>query len=168
MAERRQERVAVIGAGVSGLTAAKHLCSFGIRVSIFERPAAVGGIWHFDERRPPEPQYPSIIPSVSDSHHLDGSKMAEIEHAPPGPSPTTNQRHFSSSKDTLGRGGLEIMLAIKLSAGYLRVYAAINGLGPLIKFNTRVQGVEKVGQKWVLRSSALKNNELTHRTSPRK
>ena len=39
------KRVAVIGAGVSGLTAAKHLKSRGLEVVIFERTSRVGGVW---------------------------------------------------------------------------------------------------------------------------
>jgi cation diffusion facilitator CzcD-associated flavoprotein CzcO len=38
-------RVAVIGAGVSGLTAAKHLKSTGAQVVLYERTGNVGGNW---------------------------------------------------------------------------------------------------------------------------
>jgi cation diffusion facilitator CzcD-associated flavoprotein CzcO len=38
-------RVAVIGAGVSGLTSAKHLKAVGIEVVVFERSSTSGGIW---------------------------------------------------------------------------------------------------------------------------
>jgi cation diffusion facilitator CzcD-associated flavoprotein CzcO len=38
-------RVAVIGAGISGIVAAAHLSREGINVTVFERSNAAGGIW---------------------------------------------------------------------------------------------------------------------------
>jgi cation diffusion facilitator CzcD-associated flavoprotein CzcO len=40
-----QKRVAVIGAGVSGVTSAKHLKEAGIEVVVFERSRQAGGNW---------------------------------------------------------------------------------------------------------------------------
>lgn len=40
------ERVAIIGAGVGGLTAAKSLANAGLKVIVYERASAVGGIWY--------------------------------------------------------------------------------------------------------------------------
>jgi cation diffusion facilitator CzcD-associated flavoprotein CzcO len=40
-----QKRVAVIGAGVSGVTSAKHLREAGIEVVVFERSRQAGGNW---------------------------------------------------------------------------------------------------------------------------
>jgi cation diffusion facilitator CzcD-associated flavoprotein CzcO len=48
------KRVAVIGAGVSGLTSARHLKAAGLDVVVYERSSASGGIW-FEE--------PAILPS---------------------------------------------------------------------------------------------------------
>lgn len=39
------KRVAVIGAGVSGLTAARHLLAAGVEVILYERSSTVGGVW---------------------------------------------------------------------------------------------------------------------------
>jgi cation diffusion facilitator CzcD-associated flavoprotein CzcO len=39
------KRVAVIGAGVSGIVTAAHLKKEGIEVTVFERSHAAGGIW---------------------------------------------------------------------------------------------------------------------------
>ena len=41
-----QKRAAVIGAGVSGVTSAKHLKEAGIEVFVFERSRQVGGNWY--------------------------------------------------------------------------------------------------------------------------
>lgn len=47
MAEQRLqvEKVAVIGAGVSGVAAGIHLKRTGLDVTIYERNARAGGIW---------------------------------------------------------------------------------------------------------------------------
>lgn len=59
-------RVAVVGAGISGVTAAAHLLKQGLSVTVFERSTTSGGVWHFDERTPEDPSYPSNTPSVGD------------------------------------------------------------------------------------------------------
>lgn len=41
----KYNRVAVIGAGISGLVSALHLKKEGIDVVIFERSNSVGGVW---------------------------------------------------------------------------------------------------------------------------
>lgn len=38
-------RVAVIGAGISGVVTAGHLLAAGIQVTVFERNNASGGVW---------------------------------------------------------------------------------------------------------------------------
>lgn len=43
-------RVAVIGAGVSGICAAAHLLKQGADTTVFERSGVSSGIWHFDPR----------------------------------------------------------------------------------------------------------------------
>lgn len=39
------EKVAVIGAGVSGICAAVHLNRFGLEVTVLERGSKAGGVW---------------------------------------------------------------------------------------------------------------------------
>jgi ACS family pantothenate transporter-like MFS transporter len=43
---RSTQRVAVIGAGISGVATAAHLKKEGIEVTIFERSSAAGGVWY--------------------------------------------------------------------------------------------------------------------------
>jgi cation diffusion facilitator CzcD-associated flavoprotein CzcO len=43
---RSTQRVAVIGAGISGVSAAAHLKKEGIEVTVFERSSAAGGVWY--------------------------------------------------------------------------------------------------------------------------
>ena len=42
----RKSRVAVIGAGISGVLAAAHLRRAGINPVVFERSREAGGIWY--------------------------------------------------------------------------------------------------------------------------
>jgi ACS family pantothenate transporter-like MFS transporter len=41
----KSKRVAVIGAGISGVVTAGHLLAVGIDVTVFERSHAAGGVW---------------------------------------------------------------------------------------------------------------------------
>lgn len=48
MAVTTKRRVAVIGAGISGVVTAAHLSREGIDVTVFERSSAAGGVWCVD------------------------------------------------------------------------------------------------------------------------
>lgn len=45
MQDRGIRRIAVIGAGVSGIVIAAHLLRAGFEVTVFERNKRPGGIW---------------------------------------------------------------------------------------------------------------------------
>jgi len=45
MADGAINRVAVIGAGISGVVSAAHLLAAGLKVTVFERSQAAGGVW---------------------------------------------------------------------------------------------------------------------------
>lgn len=40
------DRVAVIGAGISGVVTAAHLLNAGLEVTVFERNKETGGVWY--------------------------------------------------------------------------------------------------------------------------
>jgi cation diffusion facilitator CzcD-associated flavoprotein CzcO len=46
MTDQTGRRVAVIGAGVSGIVSAGHLLAAGLNVTVFERNLAPGGVWY--------------------------------------------------------------------------------------------------------------------------
>lgn len=46
MAHHPINKVAVIGAGISGVVSAAHLLAAGVRVTVFERNKAAGGVWY--------------------------------------------------------------------------------------------------------------------------
>ncbi|KAJ7929165.1 FAD/NAD(P)-binding domain-containing protein [Mycena leptocephala] len=60
-------RVAIIGAGVSGLLAYRELVDAGFeQVKIFERDALPGGIWHYTDETPVEAPIPNDDPKIAD------------------------------------------------------------------------------------------------------
>ena len=67
MKRKNIDRVAVIGAGVSGISAAKGLLEAGIEPVVFEQGAAIGGVWIFDEALPEGggPAYRSLRTNTS-------------------------------------------------------------------------------------------------------
>lgn len=43
-------KIAVIGAGTSGLNAARHALHQGFKVTVFEQTEAIGGIWWYTDQ----------------------------------------------------------------------------------------------------------------------
>ncbi|KAF5023036.1 hypothetical protein F66182_4920 [Fusarium sp. NRRL 66182] len=59
-------KVAVVGAGVSGICSAAYLLKEGADVTVFERSGATSGVWQYDPRAPTTTAYPSEKPSAGD------------------------------------------------------------------------------------------------------
>ncbi len=112
-------RYCVIGAGPSGLAAAKNLQESDIDFDCFEASGDIGGLWN-----------PSNPYCAYDSVHLNISKrlMQFIDHPIPKEFP-----------DFLG---------FEQAYCYLRSYAERFRLYDRISFNTRVQKVVKAGAYW--------------------
>ena len=91
------KRVAVIGAGISGVCSAAHLLKFGLDVVLFERSSTAGGIWHCDENVAPDPPYPNIKPSLGDYKTLSSQ---QAWHLTPPKTPTHESESKVSRKDS--------------------------------------------------------------------
>ncbi len=115
--EDRATMFCIIGAGSSGITAAKNLSEAGIPCEVFEREDGVGGNWYYG--RPNS--------SVYRSTHLISSK------------PLTEYTDFPMPKDYPDYPSHEQVLA------YFKAYVAHFGLERFITFNTEVTRVEPVG-----------------------
>ena len=105
-------RVAVVGAGISGVVAAAHARRRGLEITVFERNNAAGGIWFeiptyisivysmvrrlYDARIAADPTYPANKPSQADPSTKQGNEtrkgasqyeldeVKKLQHAPPG------------------------------------------------------------------------------------
>ncbi|XP_077389821.1 flavin-containing monooxygenase 5-like isoform X2 [Festucalex cinctus] len=113
------QKVAVIGAGISGLTSIKSCLEEGLKPTCFESGPDIGGLWRFKEE--PEPGRANIYESVV----LNSSKerMAFSDFPPPAELPN-NMRHS------------EVLL-------YLRMYAQNFGLLQHVRFQTAVVSVRQ-------------------------
>lgn len=105
----------IIGAGASGITAAKNLKAAGIACDVLEREDEVGGNWYFGKPHS----------SVYQSTHLISSKLLSA------------YTDFPMPDDYPDYPNHEQVLA------YLRSYARHFGLYDLISFNTRVERLER-------------------------
>ncbi|TAQ91422.1 hypothetical protein B7494_g135 [Chlorociboria aeruginascens] len=174
----KSNRVAIIGAGVSGVAAAKHFRSAGLEVVVYERSSVCGGNWAYDERKPLEPAYPSVIPSMADfvvdsddetsqqkeanGNGVDSVKSieeVELRHAPPGPAYSGLTNNVATSLQELKgypwKEGTGDFVNVRVIGEYIQGYARHFGVEPLIRYNTRVEKLQKKGMKWVLRSNTL-------------
>ncbi|KAM7388523.1 hypothetical protein PAMP_024691 [Pampus punctatissimus] len=113
------QRVAVIGAGPSGLTSIKACLDEGLETTCFESSHDIGGLWRFKEQL--EPGRANIYQSVV----INSSKeMMSFSDFPP-PADLPNHMHHS-----------EVLL-------YLRLYAQAFKLLRHIHFQTTVVGVRQ-------------------------
>jgi thioredoxin reductase len=113
----RADRYCIIGAGSSGLTAAKNLKQLGIPFDIFEREDGIGGNWYYGKPHS----------SVCRSTHLISSK------------PLTKYRDFPMPADYPPYPSHEQVLA------YFQSYARHFDLEREIAFSTEVTRVAPVG-----------------------
>lgn len=116
-ANSAEQRYCIIGAGSSGITAAKNLKEAGIAFDVFEREDGIGGNWYYGKPHS----------SVYRSTHLISSK------------PLTEYTDFPMPAEYPDFPSHAQVLA------YFQAYVDHFGLGPSITFNTEVTRVEPVG-----------------------
>ncbi|KAI4323506.1 hypothetical protein L6164_023104 [Bauhinia variegata] len=139
----RSVKVAVIGAGVSGLSTARELQREGHQVVVFEKNHRIGGIWVYDPKTDSDPL--SIDPSREIVHtSLYRSLRTNL------PRPLMGFLDYPFSKEETGDRrtypGHEEVLR------FLDKFAKEFGLHSLIRFNTEVVRVEQVNGEWVVES----------------
>ncbi|KAI1871598.1 uncharacterized protein JN550_004592 [Neoarthrinium moseri] len=162
--------VAVIGAGISGVTSAAHLLRQGLNVTIFERSSVAGGVWHYDDRVANEPSYPNVqppTPNFTGSADLRSSKAktfeeASLTHAPPGPCykglknnvPTTLMR---STLLNWPEGTPEFVSQDRIDK-YIQELTIHTGIQEHVLYDTAVDTVRKSpnGTKWDVGTSTLR------------
>lgn len=147
--------VAVIGAGISGVSSAAHLLRHGFEVVLFERSNVAGGVWHFDPRPDRDPEYPGEKSRPSKESLGD----IALSHAPPGPCyeglmnnvPTTMMR---SSLLNWPEGTPNHVTHHEIEA-YVQRLSRETGAHDVTLFDTRVEEAVKTGDKWSVRTKTL-------------
>ena len=166
------KRVAVIGAGISGVCAAAHLLKLGIEVVLFERSEIAGGVWHFDHRVAADPRYPSEDPSTGDYETStpfrdkdtpslkEEDSNTETEHAPPGPCYAGLKNNVSTRLMRTSLlpwpPGTEDFVSQSILERYIQDISEVHGVHAITEYNTRVEEVREKGDHWHIRTRTLR------------
>ena len=127
-----RKRVCVIGAGPSGITAAKNLLDEGLEVVVFEAGTEVGGNWVFSET----PGHSSVFETT---HIISSRTLSQYEDYPM----PDHYPDYPSHRQL---------------ADYFQSYARHFGLYPHIRFRTCVESCERMADgRWALTISHAGN-----------
>ncbi|KAK6194529.1 hypothetical protein SNE40_000149 [Patella caerulea] len=137
-AKRRD--VVVIGAGISGLVAAKCLREDGFDVIVLERTGEVGGLWTYREH-----DY-----GVMRFTHINVSKHNYCFSDYPFPDDAAD---FPHNKDM---------------AKYIYDYTTHFKLEEVIQFNTKVLSVERIGEDWQITTCRMEEDGRTGKETDEK
>jgi len=130
------KKVAIIGAGPSGIAALKNFKDLGFDVTGFERCSGVGGNWRFDD--------PSGHSSVFETTHIISSKYTSFYEDFPLPKTASD---YPSHEELLQ---------------YFSDYAKNFRLNEKIKFNTEVINCEDLkNNKWEITYKDLETQKQT-------
>ena len=130
----QKTKVAVVGAGPTGLAAGRALKSHGIDFEIFEKHSDVGGIW--DLENPGSPMY-------KNAHFISSKTMSGFADYPmPDDYPD-----YPSNRQILD---------------YIRAFARVRGLYPHIRLSTAVKSTERTASGWTLHLGDGSSSAFTH------
>ncbi|KAL5355533.1 hypothetical protein BJX96DRAFT_170761 [Aspergillus floccosus] len=164
MTRKQIRRVAVIGAGISGVVSAAHLLQNGIEVVVFERNPAAGGVWLHDERQPLEPPYPSIKPSIADQPDTTPGVPNEhvaLRHAPPGPAYNSLKNNVPTRLMRVKLGawpeGTPEFVSHTVMKEYIQTISQSTGVEDATVYGARVTDVYKKGDSWKVHWTVLQD-----------
>ncbi|KAF4985993.1 hypothetical protein FDECE_16185 [Fusarium decemcellulare] len=165
-------KVAVVGAGVSGICTAAYLLKEGADVTVFERSGVTSGVWHYDPRAPTTTKYPSEKPSAGDyvtsvpgqflpgatdtkvknghsTHPLDNQDpdTRDVSFSPPGPAYYGLRNNVPTSLLYSNLGpwpeGTEDITGHANIQSYLQGLSRQYGVDDATLFHTRVEEAKK-------------------------
>ncbi|KAI1266551.1 hypothetical protein F5Y18DRAFT_444996 [Xylariaceae sp. FL1019] len=170
--EKSIRDVAIIGAGISGITSAAHLIREGLNVTVFERTNKIGGAWVYDHQLDRDPPFPNTIPPAYDWRDIDKPGLsveeANLILAPPGPcyAGLKNNVPTSLMKSSLLKwsGGTEEFVDQARIVSYVTDIANSQDVTENIRFGTRVENVSKPegSLRWKLITCTLTANGPTY------
>ncbi|BCI52408.1 monooxygenase [Mycolicibacterium litorale] len=99
--DHRPPRTAIIGAGISGLTAAKMLKDYGVNHTTFESSDRIGGNWAFGNPNGHSSAYRSLHIDTS-KHRLSFKDFPMPEHFPSFPHHTEIKAYLDAYADAFG------------------------------------------------------------------
>ncbi|KAJ5714592.1 uncharacterized protein N7483_011773 [Penicillium malachiteum] len=169
MVENKIQRVAVIGAGISGVVSAAHLLAAGKEVTVFERSQAAGGVWLYDKRVPIEAHYPSIKPSNNLRYVQDereGKERQVLLHAPPGPCYESLTNNVSTpllrTKLNHWPEGTPNYVNHSVLKDYIQDTSQKAGVDDATIYGALVTDIHKEGQEWHVSWKLLNNEHQTN------
>ncbi|KAL2871159.1 major facilitator superfamily domain-containing protein [Aspergillus lucknowensis] len=152
-------RVAVIGAGISGVVSAAHLLEAGLEVVVFERSHAAGGVWLYDDRRAPEPSYTSLKPLEAEAYSLADASGNVLSHAPPGPCYDGLKNNVSTPlmrvKLNAWPQGTPDFVPHTVMKEYIQDTSRKTGVHDITVYGSRVKNVSKIDGSWLVTWSSL-------------
>ncbi|KAF3399085.1 Dimethylaniline monooxygenase [N-oxide-forming] 2 [Talaromyces pinophilus] len=126
--EFQVEKVAIIGAGISGLVAAKECLEEGLQPTVYEARPYIGGQWHYEE---PDPLTGEAFSSVYDG--VVSNTCALRSQFSDFPMDPAQYPDYPTHRDYLR---------------YIHEYAAHFGLEKYILLNAEVLSCDRQGHQW--------------------
>ncbi|KAL3462835.1 major facilitator superfamily domain-containing protein [Aspergillus heterothallicus] len=164
MTRTQVQRVAVIGAGISGVVSAAHLLHAGLEVVVFERSHAAGGVWLYDERRPLEPSYTELRPLEAEEFFDTDGNSKVLSHAPPGPCYQGLKNNVSTPlmRVTLNAWpeGTPDFVSHNVMKEYIQDTAKKTRVEDITIYGARVKNVSKQGHSWQVTWSTLEQEDV--------
>ncbi|XP_031624867.1 senecionine N-oxygenase-like [Contarinia nasturtii] len=141
--EKKQLKIAVVGAGPCGLCCAKHSLDYGHDVTVYEQTSEVGGTWFYTDKSGNDefgiPIHTSMYQGLLTNAPID--LMSFLGHPFP-----RKGRSFVSHEEVLA---------------FLHGYVEVFGLKSVIKFRNQVVNVRPLrGDRWEVLSNDLRNDIL--------
>ncbi|KAJ7474925.1 FAD/NAD-P-binding domain-containing protein [Mycena latifolia] len=183
------KRVAVIGAGPSGLQAAAHLIAANFTIRLFERAPSPGGNWFYTEETPAREAYPgglskepgplpkNLPATIYYEEGDDGMKLEDRWKEHWQPRPVWYDLHTNTPPATTKLPGIEYppnvpwRISVHDVQRHVRAYASLYGLnsndhpssGGITSYSTVVVKVEKCNSTvWTL---TLRRLEWLHESN---
>ena len=147
-------KVAVIGAGVSGLLTARELQREGQQIVVYEKSNQIGGVWVYDPEVETDPL------GLDPNRRIIHSSMYDSLRT----NLTKQLMEFTDYSFTIEKNGKYLYFPDRKEVlKFLNDFGRDFGLDHLIRFNTEVVSVEQKNGKWVLESKTSDVDQINQK-----